>query len=60
MERNARVVWLGEVGVTLYPKINVIGLCGSELNGVQVDHIFLKANCSFEYNSSVQLYATYT
>ena len=44
MERNARVVWLGEVGVTLYPKINVIGLCGSELNGAQVDHKFLKTN----------------
>ena len=33
----------------IYPKINVIGLCGSELNGVQVDHIFLKTNGSFEY-----------
>ena len=59
MERNARVVWLGEVGVTLYPKINVIGLCGSELNGVQVNHIFLNTNGSFEYNS-VQFGAIYT
>ena len=61
MERNARVVWLGEVGVTLYPKINVIGLCGSELNGVQVNHIFLKTHGSFEYNNnSVQFGAIYT
>ena len=60
MERNARVVWLGEVGVTLYPKINVIGLCGLELSGVQVDHIFLKTNGSFKYNNSVQFGAIYT
>ena len=44
MERNVLVVWLGEVGVMIYPKINVIGLCGSELNGAQVDHKFLKTN----------------
>ena len=31
----------------IYPKINVIGLFGSELNGVQVYHIFLKIYGSY-------------
>ena len=37
----------------IYPKINVIGLFGSELNGVQVYHIFLKIYGSYEQFSTL-------